>query len=386
MNKKFWSGRIKNAKPYVPGEQPQDKRYIKLNTNESPYPPAPAVHKALRNFDTGQLRLYPDPQQSELRTALAEQFNQRKENVFVGNGSDEVLAFCFQAFFETGSEALPVLTPELGYSFYPVYAEFFDVNLKKLALKEDLSLDVADYGIPSQAVILANPNAPTALFLKNREIEVLLRQNPDRLVIVDEAYVDFAVESAVDLLNDYDNLLIVQTFSKSRALAGLRLGFALGHQDLILALEVVRDSINSYPVDRLAQSLALASLSEGRYFAENCARIVRTREKLKSDLSKLSVECTDSQANFLWLKVPGFPGEKIYSTLKEQGILIRFFKQPALQDYVRVTIGSEDEMSQFLHVFAKLIQSRRGIISSNEKGDCYDRAKKSLVEQADERN
>ncbi len=356
MNNKFWSDRIKDATPYVPGEQPQDKRYIKLNTNESPYPPAPAVYDALRHFDAEKLRLYPDPQQSELRTALAELFDLHKENVFVGNGSDEVLAFCFQAFFETGSEALPVLTPELGYSFYPVYADFFDVNLEKIPLNEDLSVALTDYNRPSRAVILANPNAPTALFLNNQEIEVLLKQKPDRLLIVDEAYVDFAPESAVGLLNTYDNLLIVQTFSKSRALAGLRLGYALGHPDLISALEIVRDSINSYPVDRLAQSLALASLGEGRYFAENCARIVRTREKLKEDLAKLSVECTDSQANFLWMKVPGFSGEKIYRSLKEQGILIRYFSQPALRDYVRVTIGSEEEMSQFLHAFAKLIQ------------------------------
>ncbi len=356
MNSAFWKHKLQSSTPYVPGEQPQDRAYIKLNTNESPYPPSPAVSTALRNFDIASLRLYPDPNQMKLRSALAEQYMLSADEVFVGNGSDEVLAFCFQAFFEdhTTDENAAVLTPALGYSFYPVYADFFAVPLEKIGLQEDYSVDVSMYQRPSRAVILANPNAPTGLYLDNDAIRTLLEQDRQRLVIVDEAYVDFAAESSASLLPDYDNLLVVQTFSKSRALAGIRLGYALGKKNLIQGLEIVRDNINSYTVDRLAETLGMASLADSHYFAESCAKIVRTRELTRSALEKLGAAVTPSAANFLWLKHPHLSGKDVYEQLKAQGILVRYFKQVGLEDHVRVTIGTDEEMALFLDVFAKL--------------------------------
>lgn len=359
MKQTFWNKKLQAAQCYVPGEQPQDRQYIKLNTNELPYPPSPKVAEALKNMDYERLRLYPDPTQKRLREALAEHFALEKEQVFVSNGSDEILAFCFQAFFEpqnsaAGSAGKPVLTAEQGYSFYPVYADFYGVPLKKLPLMPDMQIRVEDYGQASQAVIIANPNAPTGLFLDNEALRTLLEQDRQRLVIIDEAYVDFAPESAVSLLEDYNNLLVVRTYSKSRALAGIRLGFALAHPDLIRALEIVRDNFNSYTVDRVAETLGIAALEDGAYFAQSCANLIKTREQVKDRLMALGVELTDSQANFLWLKHPRLSGAAVYQGLKEQGVLVRYFRDPLYAGRVRVSIGTDEEMQVFLEAFSKL--------------------------------
>lgn len=356
MSSIFWNKQISSAKPYIPGEQPRDKQYIKLNTNELPYPPAPAVQAALNNFDGSALRLYPDPTQIKLRTALAANFQLDPSEVFVGNGSDEILAFCFQAFFEANDEGktAPVLSTALGYSFYPVYADFFKVALNLLPLNADLTVNPEAFQRPARAVLLANPNAPTGLFLDNQAIRSLLNQDLERLVIVDEAYVDFAPESSAALVKEFDNLLVVQTFSKSRALAGLRLGFALGKSPLIRGLEIVRDNINSYTVDRLSESLGVAALSDTPYFEECCARVVRTRERVSAFLKKFGAELTDSQANFLWVRHPRLNGAEVYQKLKQQGILVRHFSDQRISARVRVSIGTDAEMDQFLEAFINL--------------------------------
>ena len=356
MSSKFWNKQISSAKAYVPGEQPRDKQYIKLNTNELPYPPSPAVQAVLKDFDSSDLRLYPDPSQKKLRTAIADYFGLDSSEIFVGNGSDEILAFCFQAFFEAAdtSETAQVLSTELGYSFYPVYADFFKVALHLLPLNTDLTVDPDAFKRPSRAVLLANPNAPTGLFLDNDAIRRLLEQDLNRLVIIDEAYVDFAPESAASLVNEFDNLLVVQTFSKSRALAGLRLGFALGKSPLIRGLEIVRDNINSYTVDRLSESLGIAAISDAKYFSDCCAGVVRTRERVIAALKNFGAELTDSQANFIWVKHPDLGGAEVYQKLKSQGILVRYFKDERIAGRVRVSMGTDAEMDQFLDAFMRL--------------------------------
>lgn len=355
---RFWAKKIRASAAYVPGEQPRDRRYIKLNTNESPYPPAPAVAAALREFDCSALRLYPDPSQGALRAALAAYHGlEGPTGVFVGNGSDEVLAFAFQAFFDpaAGGDAAPVLTPEPGYGFYPVYARFFDIPLEQIPLAPDFSVALEDYRRRAQGVVLANPNAPTGLALSRAQIRELLEQDRARLLLLDEAYADFAEEDALSLLGDYDNLLIVRTFSKSRALAGMRLGYALGAPELILALERVRDHINSYTVNRLTECLALAALRDEDYFRDCCAKIKATRRRCTRILADAGCALSASSANFLWLRHPRVSAAEAFFALREAGILVRHFAAPpCCRDYLRVTLGSDAEMDAFLSCFLAL--------------------------------
>ncbi len=341
----MFTERLQNLTPYVPGEQPQDRQYIKLNTNENPYPPSPAVGEYLKKVDPETLRCYPDPLFSELRDTLAERYNVGAEQIFVGNGSDEVLSFIFYAFFD--SQAGPLLFPEFTYSFYPVYCDFYSIAFEKVALRDDFSVDLNGFlGAQSSCgLIFPNPNAPTGIGLPVNQIEELMERYPrDRVVAVDEAYIDFGGESAVGLIEKYSNLIVARTFSKSMSLAGLRLGFALGDRRLIKALYIVKDSFNSYPVDTLAQQVGLLAVKDRDYYDDITARVVATRELFSASLERLGWFQMPSSANFVFAGKQGVSGEEIYLGLKKQGILVRYFNVDGLKNHVRITIGTPEEM------------------------------------------
>jgi len=339
---KFWSKHVHQLHPYVPGEQPKIANLVKLNTNESPYGPSPKVIEVLRAELDGRsddLRLYPDPTSQALVATIAEYFDLENSQVFVGNGSDEVLAHAFNAFFK---QDRPLLFPEISYSFYPVYCGLYNVDYRAVPLAEDFSINVADY---SQAggVIIPNPNAPTGILLSLSEIESLLQANADCVVIIDEAYVDFGGESAASLINQYDNLLVVQTLSKSRALAGMRVGFALGHPDLIEALVRVKDSFNSYPIDRLAQLAAIAAFQDEAHFKASCEAVVRDRELLVAELQVRGFSVLPSSANFVFATHAQVPAVDIAAVLRQQGVIVRHFNKPRIDNFLRITIGTPEQ-------------------------------------------
>ncbi|MCK5673745.1 MAG: histidinol-phosphate transaminase [Spirochaetales bacterium] len=341
----MFSKRFKQLTPYTPGEQPQNRKYIKLNTNENPFPPSPLVEEYLKTTDTDLLKLYPDPGSEQLRKAIGNYYNLPASMIFTGNGSDEVLSFCFYAFFDSNKG--PLLFPEHSYSFYPVYCGFYDIPFKRIPLKPDFSISVDSY-IEEQnfsGIIFPNPNAPTGTYLKPSEIERLMTNTrKDRVVIIDEAYIDFGGESAVELVNQFDNLLIVQTFSKSRSLAGLRVGFAIGNDKLISALVTVKDSFNSYPLDTLAQNAARIAMEDTDHFEHNKARIIETREFTINELESLGWEILPSLANFIFIRKDNITGSEIYSKLKNKGLLVRYFKNTGIEDFVRITIGKKEDM------------------------------------------
>ena len=345
------SERIKKLTPYVPGEQPQDRTYIKLNTNENPYPPSPKIKAFLEGFDIEKLRLYSDPLSGSLRESIAKKEGVQREQVFVSNGSDEALSFCFYAFFD--SKYGKLLFPEFTYSFYPVYCDFYGIEYQKTPLDRDYGVDIDGFlnQETSCGVIFANPNAPTGISLPLDQIQVLLENYPkDKVVILDEAYVDFGGESAVGLVDDYKNLLIVKTFSKSMSLAGLRLGFVIGNKDLIGALFTVKDSFNSYPADMLSQIIGEIAVSDEDYYQEITRKIVETREYFSSELTKLGWHVLPSNANFVFTEKSGVPGKEIYLECKERGILVRYFDMEGIKDFVRITIGTGSNMKEFLKV------------------------------------
>jgi histidinol-phosphate aminotransferase len=347
--------RAASLTPYVPGEQPQDRAYIKLNTNENPYPPPPQVIEAARNEARETLRLYPDPASSKLRGAIAERYGLGPENVFVGNGSDEVLAFMFAAFFESATRnGKPVLFPDVSYSFYPVYAALWDVPFETVPLREDFTLDAAGYLRDNGGVIFPNPNAPTGLALAKPEVTRIIehQRGIGKTAIVDEAYIDFAAPglSALDLVKSYPNLLVVRTLSKSASLAGLRVGFALGDEALIDGLCRVRDSFNSYPVDRIAQAAAEAAMREAAYYDALARRIIRTRERVSAALVQNGWTVLPSSANFIFIKHKTLSGKAAFQMLRENGVLVRHFDHPRIADYLRVTIGNDEEMDRFLAI------------------------------------
>jgi len=344
---KFWSKHVHQLHPYVPGEQPKIANLVKLNTNESPYGPSPKVIEVLRAELDGRsddLRLYPDPTSQALVATIAEYFDLENSQVFVGNGSDEVLAHAFNAFFK---QDRPLLFPEISYSFYPVYCGLYNVDYRAVPLAEDFSINVADY---SQAggVIIPNPNAPTGILLSLSEIESLLQANADCVVIIDEAYVDFGGESAASLINQYDNLLVVQTLSKSRALAGMRVGFALGHPDLIEALVRVKDSFNSYPIDRLAQLAAIAAFQDEAHFKASCEAVVRDRELLVAELQMRGFSVLPSSANFVFATHAQVPAVDIAAVLRQQGVIVRHFNKPRIDNFLRITIGTPEQNQALL--------------------------------------
>ncbi len=335
----FWSDIVHQLDPYVPGEQPLDHRYIKLNTNENPYPPSPEVKSAIQNYPFESLRRYPDPESSALRRALASYFELEPDQVFIGNGSDEVLAHSFQTFFEGRG---PILFPDISYSFYPVYCSLYQIDSQPIALDAELCIDLADYRTANGGIIIPNPNAPTGIALGLETIRNLL-ENTTSVVIIDEAYVDFGAESAVSLVADYPNLLVIQTFSKSRSLAGLRLGYALGQAALIEGLNRVKNSFNSYPIDRLASTAAIACLKDEAYFHQCREQIMLTRDWLKIALTKLGFKVYPSSANFLFVRHASSSAAELYSELKRAGILVRYFKSPRIDNCLRISIGSDKE-------------------------------------------
>ncbi len=331
--------------PYTPGEQLNDKKYIKLNTNESPYPPSPKVKDVLSGEVIDNLKLYSDPELKVLKDAIADHFDLKRENVFCGNGSDDVIAFSIMAFCGNGGE---LCCPDITYSFYPVYCDLFKANLIQKPLKDDFTIDVNDYIGINKNIIIANPNAPTGLVLSVNEIEKIVASNPDNIVIIDEAYVDFCSETCVGLLKKYNNLIVTQTFSKSRSLAGLRLGFALASEEIIADLEKIKYSFNPYNINTLGVTAGAAAIDDDDYYRECNRKTVAIREKTKLMLKDCGFECLDSQSNFIFAKHNKIPAEQLYLKLKEQGILIRYFNKPRISEYVRITVGDDWQMELFV--------------------------------------
>ncbi|MBE9398568.1 histidinol-phosphate transaminase [Pontibacterium sp. N1Y112] len=338
---KYWSEAVNGLTPYVPGEQPKDTGITKLNTNENPYPPSPAAEAAIRDFPLDRLRLYSDPDCAELKQALADHFSLEKKNVFVGNGSDEVLALTFMAFFR---QEHPLLLPETTYSFYDVYCNLYDIEYKQIPLCDDFSIDLNDYAEPNAGIIFANPNAPTGRALALSEIEALLQRNTESLVVVDEAYVDFGATSAVELINRYDNVLVIQTFSKSRSLAGMRVGYAVGHEDLIAGLERVKNSFNSYPLDMLAIASSVAAIKDDAYFRETTQKIIDTREWTEKALAELGFVTVPSKTNFLFTSHRYVEAAELMGFLRANKVLVRHFSKPGIDNHLRITIGTPEEM------------------------------------------
>ncbi|XGA79676.1 histidinol-phosphate transaminase [Halomonas sp. CH40] len=350
----LWSPAVQSLTPYIPGEQPTE-RVIKLNTNENPYPPAPGVGETLREFASDHLRLYPDPTSLALRSELARCYGVEPQQVFVGNGSDEVLAFAFQAFFCHGE---PLDAPSITYSFYPVYAKLYGIELRQhpLTPEWEVDLEALSQPQPRSGVIFANPNAPTGHTHSLDALESLLQKVTDRVVLVDEAYVDFGTQSAVTLVERYPNLLVTSTFSKSRSLAGLRLGFAMGSAELIEGLERIKDSFNSYPVDSLASAVGIAALQDSDHFAACREKVITTRERTRHQLETLGFEVLPSQANFLLAQHPDHDGAQLFAGLRERGILVRHFNKAGLSNFLRITIGTDDEMDYLIEALQTLVR------------------------------
>lgn len=350
---KFWNSNTLTLKPYVPGEQPKDKTtFIKLNTNENPYPPSPFVMERIKNFNLGDLRLYPNPEGAKIKGAVSEYYGVSYDEVFVGNGSDEVLALLFKAFFDNNTL---IAFPDVTYSFYPVYCSLYGIPYTEVPVNEDFSIDLSSYPKEARGIIFANPNAPTGLYIKVEDIERLLKDRPDTLIIVDEAYVDFGAQSCVPLIKKYDNLLVVQTLSKSRSLAGLRIGFAIGNKDLIEGINRVKNSFNSYPLDTIAQIAAEAAIKDRDCFESVKAKIMKTRDWTMESLKVLGVEVTPSLTNFIFARIPGIPGPIAQVRLKQEGILVRNFNSPRISDWIRITVGTDEDMKAVVEAIKRIM-------------------------------
>lgn len=341
---RFWSPFVKDLVPYVPGEQPKLARLVKLNTNENPYGPSPKALEAMRGELNDNLRLYPDPNSDRLKQAVAEYYAVTPAQVFVGNGSDEVLAHIFHGLFQHGG---PLMFPDVSYSFYPVYCGLYGIPFEQVPLDEQFQIRVQDYSKPNAGIIFPNPNAPTGCLLPLQAIEQMLQANPDSVVVVDEAYIDFGGETAISLVGRYDNLLVTQTLSKSRSLAGLRVGLAVGHPDLIEALERIKNSFNSYPLDRMAIVGAAAAFEDQAYFADTCRKVIESREALVEQLVAKGFEVLPSAANFIFARHPQQDAAQLAARLREQGVIVRHFKQQRIAQFLRITIGTP-EMNQAL--------------------------------------
>ncbi|QXI48792.1 MULTISPECIES: histidinol-phosphate transaminase [Pseudomonas] len=342
---RFWSPFVKDLVPYVPGEQPKLARLVKLNTNENPYGPSPKALEAMRGELNDNLRLYPDPNSDRLKQAVAEYYGVTPAQVFVGNGSDEVLAHIFHGLFQHARG--PLLFPDVSYSFYPVYCGLYGIAFEQVALDEQFQIRIADYNKPNAGIIFPNPNAPTGCLLPLQAIEQLLQANRDSVVVVDEAYIDFGGETAISLVDRYDNLLVTQTLSKSRSLAGLRVGLAVGHPDLIEALERIKNSFNSYPLDRMAIVGAAAAFEDKAYFEATCRKVIDSREALVEQLVGKGFEVLPSAANFIFARHPQQDAAQLSARLREQGVIVRHFKQERIAQFLRITIGTP-EMNQAL--------------------------------------
>ncbi len=350
---RFWSATVRALQPYVPGEQPKLPDLVKLNTNEHPYGPSPRVLEALRSEIGDGLRLYPDPESTRLREAIAAYFGDIAPNqVFVGNGSDEVLGHAFLALLKHDR---PILFPDITYSFYPVYCGLYGIDYRTVPLDENFSLRIADYSLANGGIVIANPNAPTGRALPLADIDALVKANPDSVVLVDEAYVDFGGESAVALVNRHPNLLVVQTFSKSRSLAGLRVGFAIGHADLIDALNRVKNSFNSYPLDRLAIAGATAAIEDREWFERTRQAVMLTRATLTRDLESLGFEVLPSSANFVFARHPRHDAAKSALALRRRGIIVRHFRLPRIEQFLRITVGTDEQCATLIAALREIL-------------------------------
>lgn len=340
-----WKKNLRDIEPYVPGEQSREKNIVKINANENPYPPSPATIKAINEFDCSRMRFYPDANATEFKKAMAEFYNVDTENVFLGNGSDDVLALAFQAFFNSDK---PIVYPDITYSFYPVWCRLFNIPYKNFPLDDNFRINIEDYKEKNGGVVIPNPNAPTSLGEGKEFIEKLMQYNKDCVVIIDEAYVDFGGYSAVELTKKYENLLITGTFSKSRSLAGMRIGYAIGSRTLISVLEAVKNSYNSYTVNSISMAAGTAAVQDREYFEKTVSKVIETRSRVADELKKLGFTVLDSQTNFLFATYEGKNIRDYFEWLKTQKVFIRYFNLPKIDNYVRITVGTDEEMNIFL--------------------------------------
>jgi len=350
---RFLNSKYTELEVYTPGEQPRDMKYIKLNTNESPYPPSPAVLAVVNADQAELLRLYSDPECKNLKNSIAKLYGVNPENIYLSNGSDDILNFAFMAFTEGGKAAFP----EISYGFYKVFAQLYGIECRKIPLREDFSIDPEDYCGLGCFTVIANPNAPTGRTISLEDIEKILQTNPDNVVVIDEAYVDFGGQSCYPLIKKYKNLLVVQTFSKSRSMAGARLGFAFADEELIADLKRIKFSTNPYNVNRLTLAAGEAAINENDYYMENCRRIMATRDRTTAELEKLGFTVIPSKANFIFAKSDKIGGQELYEELKKRGILIRHFSDPKIADYNRITIGTDDEMTILVNTIKNILEA-----------------------------
>ena len=346
------SDNFRNIEPYVPGEQPQDKDRVKLNTNENPYPPSPDVLKAMSELDGNTLNLYPDPEAAELVGAIAKYHSVEYDNVFVGVGSDDVIAMCFMAFFNSGK---PILFPDITYAFYDVWAELFKIKYEAIPLNDDFKIVKEDYYRGNGGIVFPNPNAPTGICMGLDEIKDIIEHNRDVIVIVDEAYIDFGGESAAGLINEYNNLVVTRTFSKSRSMAGMRIGYALAEKELIAQLKTIKNSYNSYTMSTAAIKLGAAAIADEEYFKETVQKIITTREKTAERLTNLGFTMTDSKSNFLFASHNKIHASEIFEQLKQRRIFVRYFNKPRIDNYLRITIGTDEEMDKLVAALCEIV-------------------------------
>ncbi len=353
MEKQGFRKNLIDIEPYVAGEQPKSDRIVKLNANENAYPPSPQVQRAIAEFDSSALRKYPDFSAEPLKSTLAEYYGLTPSQVFVGNGSDDVLAAAFRAFFN-GTE--PILYPDVTYSFYPVWCDIMKIPFETVPLKDDFTIDVNDYKRPNGGIIFPNPNAPTSIALDKESITELLDANRDSIVVIDETYIDFGGESCIGLLKGYDNLVITRTFSKSRSLAGMRLGFAMASEELVSYMNAVKDSYNSYPVDAVAIAAGCAAVNDDKYFKDTIAKLVATRERLMTEFKALGFTAPPSAGNFIFASHPKYTAREIFSFLRDKGIFVRYFNKPRIDNYLRITIGTDEETDKLIAAVKELIK------------------------------
>ena len=348
----LWENNVRKVVPYVPGEQPKETDIIKLNTNENPYPPSPRAEKVLREYESGRMRLYPDPDATVLVDALAERYGLKPSQIFVGVGSDDVISVAFMTFFNSEK---PVLFPDITYSFYDVWADVYRIPYKTIPLTEGFRINAEDYKTENGGIIFPNPNAPTGVFEPLEKVEEIIKANPSSVVIIDEAYIDFGGESALGLIDKYENLLVVQTFSKSRSMAGMRIGFAMGSEKLIKYMNDVKFSINSYTMNPITQLCGAEAVKDGEYFDKTVARVIATRERAKNELSALGFTFPDSKSNFIFASHKSKPAKEIFEALKERKIFVRYWNKPLINNHLRISIGTDSEMDRLFDALREIL-------------------------------
>ena len=354
MNTTFsWEKNVRKVVPYTPGDQPKDKDIIKLNTNENPYPPCPAVREILDNFNEDKMKLYPDPDSTVLVDAIAENYNVKPSQVFVGVGSDDVISIAFMTFFNSDK---PILFPDITYSFYDVWADVYRIPYECKPLDENFRINPDDYKCENGGIIFPNPNAPTGVLESIEMIEEIIKSNPDSIVMIDEAYIDFGGKSCLELVNKYNNLLVIQTFSKSRSMAGMRIGFAVGNEKLIKFMNDVKFSINSYTMNPITQLCGAEAVKDKKYFEDTVNKIIETRENTKKELSRLGFEFTDTKSNFIFARHKTKKASEIFEKLKENKIFVRYWNKPRISDYLRITVGTPQEMERFVQALEEILK------------------------------